>query len=1175
MQNPLDNTVILAKQLADKLAEPSDKNHEKKNNENNLSAGKREYDQLVQLVEKYDRQDLGELHLEVAKIVINCLSKGDDRQTLDDETDEDQSEGENQEETGGIEDNGNDDDPAEDEANDDQVEEDELPDNARWLNTKIRDVGSAVRSQLLGTQRSRLLGTQNRGWSKDRNSVYHLGAYLIAEACRLRRPEGVKPTEPPPEGVEPTEWPRLLRWGEGRQSYYLLVPTAWITNALENPEVHARKWCARAVNDPRYLLSAEGLYKSANSFDAQSLLSPEKDQVPPPENLVEAINLLQSCRWKRNDEMVELIRLWDYELKITDKLPIIQGMTKHFGKFTETEKRKKKIRAITEMLDDQKDFTFLYKMDHRGRIYTTQNSRYPAGPQGNDLGRSLLKFSEKIRLGRNGYSWLCNQLATLRISRTRTESEQWVAYHRDKIEDLAAYIRANILSHELNSDAVRQHLLAIEEFLGGFGEDIKGKEFLFIATCLEIARYWEWIDSEKSGEEKSGEEFESDLPVSIDGSCNGFQHIAALTRNSTLAKQTNVFENNQNRPSDFYQHISTLVISVLNINYHEFHKQTFANEPEKRQLRDAAVSEINKAGKDRVKRHRKITVWLKKMRYTTKLLEDIDGDLPQDCAGRFKSKHIVDALSKAITSTQERIRQVIDSQYGIVIDQAGHINPEFRKLIKKVVTPIVYGAGLKSKVTCDKMLKVFIDESVQQAFTELGRVLNDCDSKVKRFAVIVKSLGDQRIKDRITSIYGSDWESNRKLKVFVGTYPHNLLAKYIDKLGDGNGQKFVELLVESKGDFKEFLRKLDTDSHEKLREEMIRNFGQKWEDDKKVKKMVEGCEENSPMSKFIEQPGELNIKQIVEVLGEAQKISKAFFIKVNSGECNRINDAIIAKYGQDWQSNEKFKVFMKHYLKDPSLSKFIDELGDEDAKRRKKDAEIFIELIDWELRKATGDFKTLFSELSKRLYKLEDGISLMTPDGWVVRSGGVKKKTSVKIDEFNGIPVYTEPEPNAEKGKSCGRIYPSRHGFRYDYRVKNRRKKNILGVNYIHALDAYHLRQVLIAANKNIKFQGGLQAIHDSIGTHAGEMEVLHSIVLEEFKKMYRNSPLTQLLQYHRQRLEWAKASFVLRGNGSQEDALEVAEEVENAIQAIEDTYDLEGKLFGEQNDEISPYLFS
>lgn len=1004
MQNPLDNTVILAK----KLAETSDKNPEKKTNEKNLSAGKREYDQLVQLVEKYDRQDLGELHLEVAKIVLNCLSKGDDRQTLDDEADEDQSEGENQEETGGIEDNGNDDDPAEDEANDDQVEEDGLPDNARWLNTKIRDVGSAVRS--------RLLGTQNRGWSKDRNSVYHLGAYLIAEACRLRRTED----------VEPTEWPLLLRWGEGRQSYYLLVPTVWITNALENPEVHHWKWDKRAVNDPRYLLSAEGLYKSANSFDAQSILSPEKDQVPPPENLVEAINLLQSCRWKRNDEMVKLIQLWDNELEITDQPPIIQGMTKHFGKFTEKKKRKKKIRAITKMLVDQQDFTFLYKMDHRGRIYTTQNSRYPAGPQGNDLGRSLLKFSEKIRLGRNGYSWLCNQLATLRISRTRTESEQWVVGHRDKIKDLAAYIRANILSHKLNSDAVRQHLLAIEEFLGGFGEDIKGKEFLFIATCLEIARYWEWIDSGKSGEE-----FESDLPVSIDGSCNGFQHIASLTRNSTLAKQTNVFKSDQDRPSDFYQHISTLVISVLNKNYHEFHEQTFANEPEKRQLLDAAVSEINKAGQNRVVRRRSIRVWLERMRYTTKLLEDIDGNLPQDCAGRFESQHIVDAISNAITLTQERIRQVINSRFGIDNENAVHSNAEFRKLIKKVVTPIVYGAGLKNKNTREKIFKVFIAKSVQLAFTELGMVLKDCDNKVKSFAAIANRGGYERLKEKI-----------------------------------------------------------------------------------------------------------------------------------------------IERYGQDWQSNEKMKVFMKDYLKDPSLSKFIDELGDEDAKRRKKDAEIFIELIDWELLKATGDFKTLFSELSKRLYELENGISLMTPDGWVVRSGGVKKKTSVKIDEFNGIPIYTEP--NAEEGKPCGRIYPSRHGFSYDYRVTNPRKTStFLGVNYIHALDAYHLRQVLIAAGNNKEFQGGLQAIHDNIGTHAGEMEVLHSIVLEEFKKMYRNSPLAQLLQYHRQRLEWAKASFVLRGNGSQGDALNVAEEVENAIQAIKDTYDLEGKWFGEQNDEISPYLFS
>ena len=63
----------------------------------------------------------------------------------------------------------------------------------------------------------------------------------------------------------------------------------------------------------------------------------------------------------------------------------------------------------------------------------------------------------------------------------------------------------------------------------------KSEIFQRIAFLIEFVRIHEVYDKEKDWDKvKSG------LPIHLDASCNGFQHIAALTRNEKLAKEVNV-----------------------------------------------------------------------------------------------------------------------------------------------------------------------------------------------------------------------------------------------------------------------------------------------------------------------------------------------------------------------------------------------------------------------------------------------------------------------------------------------------------------------------------------------------------------------------------------------------------------------------------------------------------
>jgi DNA-directed RNA polymerase len=79
-----------------------------------------------------------------------------------------------------------------------------------------------------------------------------------------------------------------------------------------------------------------------------------------------------------------------------------------------------------------------------------------------------------------------------------------------------------------------------------------GKPFQALAFCCE------WAAFIQSGRSLG---FASGLPVAMDGSCNGFQHLAALTRDPVAAEAVNLAPNS--RPQDVYQRVLDEVIGQL------------------------------------------------------------------------------------------------------------------------------------------------------------------------------------------------------------------------------------------------------------------------------------------------------------------------------------------------------------------------------------------------------------------------------------------------------------------------------------------------------------------------------------------------------------------------------------------------------------------------------------
>ena len=167
--------------------------------------------------------------------------------------------------------------------------------------------------------------------------------------------------------------------------------------------------------------------------------------------------------------------------------------------------------------------------DYRGRVYflnTTLN------PQGTDFDKSLLYFGDEGPV--NPY-WLAFQVAN--------------TYGKDKetMEDRIKWTKEN---HSLISQIATDPLGTI----GIWGDDQIAEPWCFLAACLE---YHACVIT---GEKKT-----SGLPVGIDATCSGLQHLGAMTLCRSTAEMVNVVPTP--KPSDCYRSVAEVAAKHLDAKY--------------------------------------------------------------------------------------------------------------------------------------------------------------------------------------------------------------------------------------------------------------------------------------------------------------------------------------------------------------------------------------------------------------------------------------------------------------------------------------------------------------------------------------------------------------------------------------------------------------------------------
>lgn len=189
-----------------------------------------------------------------------------------------------------------------------------------------------------------------------------------------------------------------------------------------------------------------------------------------------------------------------------------------------------KVAMTLSIATDFKDYDVLYfphQLDFRGRIYPVAAGAVP-NPQGSDLHRGLLEFSEGKPLGEYGASELAIHGAGLwGIDKCSFDDRiQWIEDNSDDIE--AAGL-----------DPLENRFWTVAE-----------KPVQALAFCMSWAKY-----------QLAGEDAIIHMPVAVDATCSGLQCFSALLLDEIGGKSTNLVPSEV--PSDIYKDVAAVLSAKL------------------------------------------------------------------------------------------------------------------------------------------------------------------------------------------------------------------------------------------------------------------------------------------------------------------------------------------------------------------------------------------------------------------------------------------------------------------------------------------------------------------------------------------------------------------------------------------------------------------------------------
>jgi len=256
-------------------------------------------------------------------------------------------------------------------------------------------------------------------------------------------------------------------------------------------------------------------------------------------DIIDMVNKINSVAFKINENVLDFILLNNHKygfftetgnvnpLSLKNKLTMIEK--RELTSFNSRKHLELNILGLATIFRDIPSIYLPVRIDYRGRLYcVTEYLNY----QGIELAKGLLEFSlgEKVFLtDQEAIKYL--KIFGANCFGNKLEKKSFldrVAWIDNNTEDIINFDNGILLNKAENKT-------------------------LFLSFCFEYKKYVEALNNNIPY-------FVSNLPIQLDASCNGFQHLTLLINEIALAKELNLNDSSWNDiPKDFYNFIAIKV----------------------------------------------------------------------------------------------------------------------------------------------------------------------------------------------------------------------------------------------------------------------------------------------------------------------------------------------------------------------------------------------------------------------------------------------------------------------------------------------------------------------------------------------------------------------------------------------------------------------------------------
>jgi DNA-directed RNA polymerase len=259
----------------------------------------------------------------------------------------------------------------------------------------------------------------------------------------------------------------------------------------------------------------------------------------PSEHTIKALNYLMSTEWTINSRVLEVmgtlvnngggrcnLPIMDMDpvlLSYNDTVDTTNLRAEAWSEWYQNSGKRWRIKTLLSIAKDFEALGFFYHSwacDFRGRMYPNSEM---LSPQSGDWDKGLIMFANPVNQTEDGIRALKIQIANL------------FGHNKKTTEDRIRWVDDNMaMFKRINKDPL-EHLSEWED-----DSPKKNESFQRLASIFDLLRT----------------DGLTQFPVSVDGTCNGYQHWTALMRDTEIAKLVNV--SGQDVPADIYQVVADI-----------------------------------------------------------------------------------------------------------------------------------------------------------------------------------------------------------------------------------------------------------------------------------------------------------------------------------------------------------------------------------------------------------------------------------------------------------------------------------------------------------------------------------------------------------------------------------------------------------------------------------------